>query len=741
MARSDFPPADLDLAELMSQVGAFTGGSAAPLRTMLKKKPDLRQRLSALDPVAGATTFGALLIVPKLQASAVRLESMVHLAAALGTGTQTPSAKLASDLFAYLRRICGHLEDPAEDMMVETVRSPWGNFRVLEGLWEGAGFFLQRFVDVIAGMPDDARFDRVRAPVLALLRISEAVCEAVGLERQLLGAEMPSGNVSKEHLAQWMRNRRHLIFSHKRLAALSINPRDLMPFVLDGVRREELLDTALGNTPLERFPLMQAEDNAIHLVLPTAVTSAIRYWIADTLARDGLGQALTRAICRSYSWLFHDIGLLGGLTGLELNFRPEGDTAVAEVVTSIDVGRFVHFVFYTDAMTDLAETGLAGINPASATLSSMFERRIAEAYRAASTDPAYNGGMTLLVGCGVGRGVAISFDREDLPNWRIESCPAHDLVTMSCLDNFEPTTLWRILDARDRARMLGVQLVNANGLLNLVAWSRRLDGHVVPHGDMPDGDTDTEAMMVVDQNALRELRHQVAQECDFRVEQFVDGTWVRLRKYASSVFEDDRTTSLYASEDPGTEGKPMIAFLAGERVWWSDVVNPTTAGGAVDFQRWQMVSVWLSRAAPLLDAMSGLPANPILWKVVFQGDMSDRRLVRDQSTYDHVRAAIRPEVLADQNSVITVVGAEFDRALFHPENIAERALVGAFIHGVANLAGYTEPETVEQTLLPQIVTDANARHCHAFAQRGFRDHVRADEAGSRLARISREDDA
>src|SRR5437899_4604310 len=117
----------------------------------------------------------------------------------------------------------------------------------------------------------------------------------------------------------------------------------------------------------------------------------------------------------------------------------------------------------------------------------------------------------------------------------------------------------------------------------------------------------------------------------------------------------------------------MIAYLAGKRVWWADVASPPTAGGTVGYERWRTVSVWLSRAAPLLDPMRGLPTGPVLWKVVFEGDMSDRRLIRVQSTYDQARAAIRAEADPGQNLITTVVGTEFDRALFHMENIAERA--------------------------------------------------------------------
>jgi hypothetical protein len=70
------------------------------------------------------------------------------------------------------------------------VRSRNGNFRILEGMWEGNGFYLQRFVDLIEMMPSGVFFDRIRASVLAMLRLSEALCERAGLARWIVGSEL-----------------------------------------------------------------------------------------------------------------------------------------------------------------------------------------------------------------------------------------------------------------------------------------------------------------------------------------------------------------------------------------------------------------------------------------------------------------------------------------------------------------------------------------------------------------------
>lgn len=733
------PPDNLDLEDMFALLGAFSGGGYDGLNAMLDDRPDMVRRLQALSPQA-ATAFSILLTVPELQASSARVEAMVHLAVAHANGAQSPSAQLAAELFDHVGTLAGYLEDPAEDLMVEAVRSPWGNYRAISGLWEGAGFFLQRFVDVVAHMPESAPFESVRRSAIALLKLSEEVCARAQLARHTVGDEMPVDSVAKEQLARWMRGRSRLTFTRKDLTRLAIEPEDLAPFVSTPADKLALLSEAPGNTVLERRPLIAAGD-AYNLVLPNAVSAAIRYWIIDALIGLGRRRDLCCAISRSYAQLFYESKLLGGVSGAELDFQPDGDALVAETMVQFDTGRTIHFLFFTDMLDDIEETGLSGVNPAGAMLGDMFEKRIAAHYRQAAAHPDYKEGMTLLVGCGIGRAAAIAFGGEDYPGWRVESCPAHDFLTMSVLPRFRAANLWRILEARDRIRSLGLHVPNFNGLLNLVSWSRSLGGHLVPHGNVPDMPSGGGAVLLMAQNGLRELRQEAALEADFRVGRFIDGRWLRLRRDAPSVFDDDRGAPVFGSEDPGRHGKPMVAYVSGQRDWWADVDSPVQAGGNVAYDRWRMASIWLSRSAQLFEEVLDLPTGPIFWDLIFEGDLSDRRLVKDRLTYEAARAAVRVEIDLDRSTIVTRIGSDFDKALFHPQNIAERALVAAFICGAARLAGETDPNAVELALLPRIVTDPEARHSHAFAQRSFRDLVRVSDAGNQLIRIAREDDA
>jgi hypothetical protein len=729
---------DIDLEGLFAMAGVF-GGDCEQLGEMLNDNPDLLRRLNALSPQT-ATAFGALLIRPELQASAVRIEAMIHLAVAHCKGTQSPSGRLACQLFDYLGPVIGHMEDPAEDLMIAAIRSNYGNFRIISGLWEGAGFFLQRFVDVVQNMPRGEDFEAIRRPVIALLRLSEEMCDRANLLRHAEGAEMPVGAVSKPQLTCWMKDRNKLSFSDADLQRLSIDPADLQPFLFEVSDSSLLLSETLGNSSLERRPLMVLGQE-YHLVLPNGISAALRYWIIDALTAQNRRESLCGALGVSYAHLIHEMHLFGGVSGANLKFQPDGDTLVAETCLRFDVGRTIHFVFFTDKLDGMEKTGLSGINPPGQAMNEMFERRIAAGYQAAAADPDYKEGMSLLVGCGVGRGEAIAVGGEALPNWRVESCAAHDLLTMSCLHRFRTANLWRILQAKDRIQSLGLNLPNVNGLLNLVSWSRAFDGHLVPHGDVPDTSPEGGTVLLMAQNSLRDLRREAAFETDFRVEQFIDGTWLRLRRDAPSVFEADRAAPLFGSEDPGPRGMPMVAFVSRDRVWWADVENPEKVDGNIAYQRWRMAGTWLSRSVFFLEEALSLPDGPILWDLIFHDDREDRRLPRERLDYETARAAIKITIDAGLSIIRMEIGSDFDQAIFHPENIAERALVSALIQGAALLAGEADVDQVEAALLHRIVTDPNARHSHAFAQRGFRDHVRISGAGNKLVRITREDDA
>ena len=85
---------------------------------------------------------------------------------------------------------------------------------------------------------------------------------------------------------------------------------------------------------------------------------------------------------------------------------------------------------------------------------------------------------------------------------------AADLVRLSWLSDMNPRYFWSIQDGLEAITKAGVEIVNPNGILNLIGWVRSNDGHFVPHAQLPEGKISPERplMLCPPLNLLREVR-------------------------------------------------------------------------------------------------------------------------------------------------------------------------------------------------------------------------------------------
>lgn len=738
MKNEGAPDFEAMLAGMLSRDPNDLGTDAAR-----EKNKALFDSIRELDALRLASTFGGMLTVPELQSNCVRLESLVHVSLAEGRGTRKPNVKTVSRMFSKLGKdIAGWKEDPAEDVFVSLVSTSRGNFRVLEGIWEGAGFYLQRVVNTLETFPHGGRCDHMRGAVFALLELSDAICHRAGLQPHILGGDIALDDVPTEVLISLGALRRRLAFSASELEALGLSEEHLAEFAFDPAERFGLAKEKLSHSRLERYPLIY-RDAKLHFVLPTATSAAIRRFIIENMDDMGVRDAFVGMLSQEYALLFSETPLLGGRSGAQLEFRETSHGLTAGAMTSIDRGRFLNLVFCMDNLKGFEVSSFAGANKATGLVEDA-NAWIQHAYEEASNTPGFKGGLTLCVACGVGRGL-VGAPLKPRPNWRVEFISAADLLSLSWLPNFKPLTLWRLLDSEEKLRTLGVELHNINGLLNLVAWSRNLDGHLVPHAALPEefGTDDRVGLIMVDQNALRTARHEVATYWDAHRVQDVSGAWVRVRRIGESFFAEDLRHPYYVTDERLDNRWPRGLYEARNRVWWHELETPNGASATMAYERSKLLQTWLCRTAPILDAaLHTLPEGPVVWRCRFEGNLGDIRARPPERrfTYDMARSTI--SVQADiAASMVTVTAAPaFEDALFHPENIAERALVDGLLEGFGHLAGVTLSREELDRLLQQIVPDASARQTHRFQARTFRDHVRTDKLGS-LRIIDANDDA
>jgi hypothetical protein len=731
------PKPSVSVDDAMAALGTF-GLNVLSIDEIAKDGAESAEEMVTFDPLKAAATFSGLLTIPDLQSNCVRVEALVHLCFAIGEGQRKPNARHISRWFtAAGNGRAGAMEDPAEDVFVGSVATPRGNFRVLEGIWESGTFYLQRIMNVVESAPMTGAFRQMLETIYALLTLSDLLCARAGLSRNQLGNPIPQQALSLQFANMGDTLRRRIWVSRADLADLGIAAASLDEFIFDPAHRRILLNDGIGHSHLERYPLMRKGEGILFL-LPTAVSAAIRRFVVEQMDAIAGREKFLQALASEYGHLMRVTPMLGSgsATGAPVRIQKTAKGWFASVTTSVDEGRYLNLVVFMDKLEGFHETGLAGPNPDPDGLGDALDQIIDETYEGVAKTPGFHDGITLLIACGIGRVLALSLPKKERPGWRWEFLSAADLLTLSWLPMMSPLFLWKLWDAHDRLEALGVTLRNPNGLLNLVAWVDSQRGHLVPHAHVPDefGSDDRPSFILIEQNALRRVRHEAVDSWDPHVAQDVRGHWIHVRKPQQSQFKEDLERPLYASEEPVNGRWLSGVFETETRPWWFEIDLADGVSGHTAFQRWQMVGVWASRMAAVLDqALPRLPAGPLLWRTRFEGHLEENTKDVLPIEFDQAIAEIAVDANAATKAVILNVSSAFEAANFNVRNVAERALVARTIDGFAQLAQRALSPAEHAAILAKIVPDDQARQIHMFRARTFRDYVQSSIPRSPIA--------
>ena len=696
---------------------------SVPLEVFAAHHPDLMRELEHYNPLSIATAFAGLLTKPDLQSNCLRLEVLAHLGVSQGGGDEPLPPDVAAKWFKELGTgPCGEIEGPAESVFVSLIETPRGNFRVLEGLWEKNAFYLQRLLNVLEYMGDDEFFSRLLDEAHALLALSERVCDRAGLTRHRLGNQEPQEEIALPIVSTLPELQKVVTFGPEDLASAAIKLDDLAPFVFDPDERGNLIDEALLNSSLERFPI-GLDHHVVHLLLPTAVSAAIRRYVIEQVRAAGMIDALARDLAAEFALEVSSSTLFLGNVRNRLGFVRHAEGLFAGMMYEVDRGRYLNLLLFSDLLDDFDATGLAGYQPGEEQLTAGVEKLIRSGCKFGTSRAGFRQGLCLVVGCGIGRGARLVL-RGDLPaGWRVVFVDAGDLLTLGDTEDFDVLSIFRVLDAKDRLAALGVELQVPNGLLNLVAWILASDGHLIPNSALPadflkPGHT---GVVRLPPNALRDHRHQVASLFDCHRAQDVDGSWVQVMREGRSYFEaDDHRPLFTAYPVPGRN--PASVYETSTRAWWCEVVTPEGASVAATVSYLRMAAGWISRMAPVLEAeFPDIPMGSLLWRSTFESVMEEKSGDFEVADPSILHGAMRLAVIG--RVVELHVSDAFEAALFHPENIAERELVRQAMNGFARMGG-ADPNGVDDGVLSRVIPDHKARYCHAFRAKRFLEMVR-----------------
>ncbi len=634
-------------------------------------------------------------------------------------------------------------EDPAEDVFVYLVQDVHGDYRLIGGIWESAGFYTQRVLDVISTMPNTGQFEQIKRSVRALLIISDIVCGKAGLNRYQLGSDEHHSKLSPRILAGHKPLISSVTISFAELNEHSITPDDIEPFLLHPQMKKDLPLQQIGLSYLDRCPLIVHGVTHLTVALPSALSIAMRDYVIAKVIEGGLVNTFDSVLAQNYSSLFFDTPLLGGPLRAPVHWKKSGAHQWSNFYLRVDEGYFISFHLFLPSVQTHPNGGFKGVYRDEGALTETLQTSINEILNHFEGRVDFKEGLVVLVGCGWGKGYATQAIELEHEHWRFESMSAADLVRLSWLGDMNPAYFWRIQDGLEAVRKAGVQIVNPNGILNLIGWVRSNDGHFVPHAQLPEGEISPERPLTLypPLNLLREVRADSDRGYDRHCAIDNTGTCHNVQHASSKpFFSSESARRVYASMDD-VRNRTLTSVYEGKLKLWLSVATPNIAERDVEYGLWEMAGEWLHRIGNALDERGETTTETHSLRVYIEfRDGNPTKEKGEKPALKDLFPLCTIEPHSEPSACKAVFQAGFLAGFRIAENVAERLFVRTLSRAYLHLLGVEDCDGEAEAVEALVVPNDFARSFHLFQTQQFIDYIR-DTLPKKLIAIDPVDDA
>ena len=709
------------LAEHMKWAKLFVS-----IQEIAEDNTDLVRDLQHYDRASTVPLLAGLLTLPDYQSNCIRLEILVALAVRHCRGRKTAHVEQVKQWFRQVGKSrCALAEDPAEDVFVSLVHDERGNYRLLEGVWEGAGFYTQRVLDVIATMPDHAEFAQLKNCFRALLTVSDIVCDKAGLQRYQLGSDVQHSALLSRKLPGGRALTARVTVTSADLNSRGIAQSDLEPFVFRPHMAEEMDAQQIARSHLDRRPLI-LNGNEYVVALPSALSIAMRNYVIDQIGDLGLSAAFDSALAIHYAKLFADVPLFGGPTNVQITWTKAGEHRWSDVCLEVDRGYYISVHLFLPSVRTHADAGFKDDYQLDDVFMEELRRSVNAVCSRFADQRGFKGGVVVVVGCGWGKGYATGEFTIQHPKWRFQGMSADDLFRLSWLGNMNPGYFWRIQDGLEAVTKAGVVIQNVNGILNLIGWLRRNAGHFVPHKDLPDDIISPEQPLLLTPplNLVRDVRSDADAGYDRHRSLDNTGQWHEVQRSSAAPFFDSVSRRrVYVSMDDVRNGT-LTSVYEGNLHLWMSVSTPRMTRRDVTYRLWEMAQEWLHRIGAAFDTEVAAENSESSLKVHVE--------FRDPDLPESGGGRPTPEVLTtlctiepqrDPNARKAVFGRGFLVGFRIAENVAERLFVENVVKAYLQILSLDDEVGRVAAILPQVVKNRQARQFHLFHTQKFMDYV------------------
>jgi len=665
-----------------------------------------------------AARAAGLLTIPRFHANTVRLELLVHLIVANCEGREKPGHRQFKRWLNSSLQGITHLEDPAEDVFIVNLETPEGNRRLFRGIWEAPDYFLQVAMDTLSKGRAPQQCKDVLHSAYALLRISEAVVERLGLERWCSEESMAQSMMRIAPATGISEHAQAVSFFDEDLAAYQIDRDILAPFILDDESKQHISAENIGHSSLERRPLLEFGDSLV-LALPAAVSPAIRRYLIEELERLGclgafekvMGGHQAQQIERNVFWEIKD-------KTISIDLPPPDDGPIPSMhawLLKYDNNKYLHVVLLHDRLDMLKEEGFAGFLQYPEPVQDGLEKYVRKIASECQSEVCFSDGMTLFVLGGLGRGFALGFKAWP-DHWRFSTIRVSDLLMLALNPDRPLERYLKFIKQKHWAEAEGVFFQSMDGDFNHYCYWIHTDCQLVPR-EMP---VQQASMIALECDCVNPIRKKNRVLADSHVSQTVTGEWVKVTRYGrESFYESIRERPIYVSMDHLSEGV-LAAVVEGKAFnAWLTII-PKEGDESVRHLAYELWSGFLGLFDKAVQEVGALVPESSGAVVEICLDLNGVVVPEDASDI-HDGAKIEAPVWNKSGSnKMTVTMPEDLFSIFNQAaNLGEKYILDALIQGQLALLNNCEAAQIEddsiEILLNKVIGDEGARVFHLFA--------------------------
>lgn len=682
----------------------------------IARSRQMGRRIARWDRNAALSALAALQLDPRLHVHSVRLYWASRLVAALASGGTRPGR---SDLQRLLNADFGksdisRLEDPSEDLFLQTVSTRRGDRRLICGTWAHPTFYTETLLEAAERIADE-RDLKMLSSAHALLLLSNLTAERAGLGLRVSGSGQQWANIPVPPDTKLSALAAYPNWSASALASANLDPALLERFITEDDDLPPTIDSVAGRAALDTRPLLRTP-TGILLAVPSAVSMAVRAAIVDHMLETDREQEIGDALLAVQAERLAETGF----ANLEdVPTRWSLGEATRSLVREEAPGRYVHLELIAGKFSGWHEAGFGDLAPADRERQARIISSMRSAKEACEGRPGFMAGVIVYLMGGWGPGEIINFRRpDDLRAWRFAGIEVADAMALGGAKDGTLTDFWRLEVLEDMVQSDGIELQNLSGPLNLHEWWLQTDHTLVPQGQR---DLVPPINIAMPTDSLLKARQRAADAFDRRSVQLPNRSWRTVGRL-DSIADFGVLEPIYASYREIRLGTLLGAVLVGPSPIWLRLESPDASDRFNDgYQNWKAALHWTSLIADLVYHGDDASIAPVMIDLRIEPIDDLAATLPSDHELDHAVAATADP--GERTGTVSA-SAHWQAGARRVDNRAEIALAAGLLQAIQQAIGNGIDRATAVCRVRSKIPSTDVRWRHAYYPERVADQLR-----------------